>query len=660
MQHHNLFYGFIFAGASLVLFCTSATARLSLPAVINDNMVLQRNIPIPIWGWANAGQKVTVSFEKKAISVIAGDDGKWIVHLEPRQANAIPQTMTIKTDIETRSLKNILIGEVWLASGQSNMAWPVRSASNATVEIAIANYSKLRLFQVGKQHAAQPKDNLVGDWLTCTPTSVRNFSAVAYFFGRNILKTQKIPVGLINSSWSGTPIETWIGMTTFESLGMRDEIMQRKQKVIKIGDKQYPTILRKYFRELIVWEKVSNSFDYHNDGFDLGWAIPGNAPKKWKPAMELLQINFIGAIWFRHEITLPAKWERKSLTLELGAIDDYDTTYVNGIRVGKTDKYRLTYWSHPRVYHIPAYCLKPGKNLIAVRVFNNFGTGNFPGTGRVYPDNNKSNPILLKDNWQCRIERKQVLRKTSKIKPFPSGMAKAASSPSFLYNGMIHPLIPYALRGIIWYQGESNASAPGEYRKLFPAMIKGWRKAWKQQKIAFGFVQLANFRKRATQPTNSLWTKLRDAQASVLSLPDTGMAVAIDIGAADDIHPRNKQAVAKRLALWARAEVYNETISYSGPVFRKMNIENNKIRISFDHVYDGLSTRDDKPLTGFAISGTDGIFVWANAVIDGDSVLVWSNKIKKPVNVRYAWADNPACNLYNYAALPAVPFRTDK
>ncbi len=642
----------------LVLLTSSwASAEIQLPAIIGNNMVLQRDMPIPIWGWTQKGQTVTVTFAGQSATATAGEDGKWMVRLPAQAANDQPQTMTIQSGDESLTLGNILIGEVWLASGQSNMEWAVGWSQNAEQEAAAANYPNLRLFTVVKQMSPTPKDKADGSWNVCAPQTVSGFSAVGYFFGRDLHAALKVPVGVINSSWGGTPIEAWANAATFTAV-QREAEVQRAIHLVELSKRDYPTAVRKYLDDLTAWEKATNCYDYNNDGYDLGWANPGNDPKQWQDAKEHLRFDPIGAIWFRRTVEIPDEWVGQELVVELGVIDDYDTTYFNGLEVGRTEKDVLQYWNKPRVYRIPEHCSKPGKNTIAVRVFNNYMNGVFPGSGRIYPARQGDAAIALDGEWQYRVERTQNVR-LGGAKPDMPTVSLHPGMPCVLYNGMIQPLVPYALRGAIWYQGEANAGAAEMYRAMLPAMIQAWRDAWGEKDLAFGIVQLANFMKRDADPTDPAWAQLREAQTMTLATPNTGLAVTIDIGDESDIHPKNKQDVGKRLALWAQAKIYGQDVPYSGPMYKEMKVEGNKARLSFDHINGGLIAKDDKPLEGFSIAGKDGNFVWAQAQIDGETVLVWSDSVAEPVAVRYAWANNPACNLYNKAGLPAVPFRTD-
>jgi len=496
-------------GVLLLVNAGAALADVKLPAVISDNMVLQRNKKLSIWGWAEPGEEVmvSVSWHRMRWAVTAGDNGKWVFKMNsPKMGGPYEMTFSGKNTI---TLKNIMVGEVWVCSGQSNMQMAVKSSANAEQEIAAADYPDIRLFTVERKVAEQPQSDCVGNWTLCSPQTVPDFSAVAYYFGRELHKELDVPIGLIHTSWGGTPAEAWT----------RREVLKEESDFMPILER-YEDAVAKY----------PQAMEEHKQKVE-----------EWKKAVE------------------KAKTE-------------------GGER--------------PRRPYAP---LGPG-----------------------HPH-----------------------------------------SPSGLYNAMIAPLIPYGIGGAIWYQGESNASRAYQYRKLFGCMIQNWRKDWGQYRFPFLFVQLANFMAIDPEPAESMWAELREAQLMTLALPNTGMAVIIDIGDANDIHPKNKQDVGKRLALWALARSYGKELVYSGPIYRAMEIKDNKIILHFDHVGGGLVAGGDGPLKGFAIAGADRKFVWADAKIDGDSVVVSSSVVSAPVAVRYAWADNPVCNLYNKEGLPASPFRTD-
>lgn len=637
---------------------SSVGSNLKLPAIFGDHMVLQCNMPVPIWGWAQPNEEVAVILKgRKPIVTKANEQGRWMVKLPPQPAGG-PYELTIRTRKETIRFKDVLFGEVWICSGQSNMEWPVAWAQNAKQEIATANFPQIRFFVVEKSIALEPQTDCKGKWVVCSPETIGGFSAVGYFFGREIHQRLKVPVGLIGTYWGGTPAEAWTDLKALESDPDFKPILERlprDQETLKRLQEQYE-------RSLAEWNQKVILKDPGNKGEGMGWAKPDFDDSDWA-TMELPRIlersmNIDGAVWFRKVVNIPESWVGKDLVLSLGPIDDHDITYFNGERIGSTGPETPSSWTVPRRYKVPGRLVKPGANLIAVRVFDQLEYGGFTGLPdqmRLELAEGKTEPISLAGVWKFKIE---FARDASKLPPRPQPPINNWT-PTGLFNAMVAPLIPYAIRGVIWYQGESNVGRAYQYRKLFPALINSWRKAWGQGDFPFLFVQLANYLGRRPEPTESAWAELREAQLLTLkTVPKTGMAVAIDIGEADDIHPRNKQDVGKRLALAALAIAYGQKIVYSGPIYRSMKIEGNRIRLFFDHVGSGLIARGER-LVGFAIAGKDRKFVWANAKIEGNTVVVWSEQVPEPVAVRYAWADNPDCNLYNKEGLPASPFRTD-
>jgi len=638
----------------------AAEGKLRLPSIFGDHMVLQCNMPVPVWGWAEPNEEVAVILKGKLHRVTkANSNGRWMVKLPPQPAGG-PHELIVRTRGETIRFTDVLFGEVWICSGQSNMEWPVALAQNPEQEISNANFPQIRFFIVEKSVALEPQSDCKGKWEVCSPETVRTFSAVGYFFGREIHQQLKVPVGLIGTYWGGTPAESWTDLKTLESDPDFKPILKRLPR-----DQRTLLMLKeKYEQAMAEWlEKVSLR-DTENKGDKLGWASPDfndsnwltmNLPQVWERVSP--DMNFDGAVWFRKVVMIPDEWAGKDLVLSLGPIDDFDTTYFNGEQIGSTGPETPNSWMVPRRYRVPGELVKAGANLIAIRVFDQRGEGGFRGIPeqmRLELADGSENLISLSGEWKFKIE---FARPASKIPPQPQSPINSWT-PTALFNAMVAPLVPYAIRGVIWYQGESNVGQAYQYRKLFPALISSWRKAW-GYKFPFLFVQLANFLERKPEPTESAWAELREAQLLTLkTVPKTGMAVAIDIGEANDIHPRNKQDVGKRLALAALAIAYEQKIVYSGPIYRSMRIEGNKIRIFFNHVGSGLVAKGEN-LTGFAIAGEDRKFVWANAKIEGNTVVVWSEQVPKPVAVRYGWADNPDCNLYNKEGLPASPFRTD-
>ncbi|HON93422.1 MAG TPA: sialate O-acetylesterase [Sedimentisphaerales bacterium] len=497
-------------GTIAAMSATHCLANIRLPAIIGDNMVLQTGDRIRLWGWADPNEeiKISVSWRDAKWPIQADETGKWQFAMAAPVVGG-PYTITFEGK-NTVTVKNVLAGQVWVCSGQSNMEWPVRNSANSELEIANAKYPSIRLFTVEKAVADQPQEDCKGKWVECNPETVPGFSAVAYFFGRELHQALDQPIGLINTSWGGTPAEAWTSLPMLEENPNFEPILTRYKDAVAA----YPQTMAKYKENLGKWNEAA-----------------AKAKAEGKPA-----------------------------------------------------------------------------------------PGNRPGA------------------------------------PFGPGHPH---SPAGLYNGMIAPLMPYTISGAIWYQGESNAGRAYQYRELFPTMIKSWWNNWGQGDFPFLFVQLANFMAVKDTPGESAWAELREAQMMTLDIPNTGMAVIIDIGEAKDIHPKNKQDVGKRLALWALANTYDKDVVYSGPLYKSMEKNGDKILLHFDHCDGGLVAKGGEPLKGFAIAGEDRKFVWANATIEGNTVVVTSSEVANPLAVRYAWADNPVCNLYNKAGLPASPFRTD-
>ncbi|MGE5295300.1 MAG: sialate O-acetylesterase [Solirubrobacterales bacterium] len=654
-QRDNCVGKMLGACASLLLLASVGTADIRLPAIVGDNMVLQQGRKVPLWGWADPGETVSIKVSWKADEqrVTAGKDGKWKLAV---QAPAVggPYEITL-TGKNTIALKDILCGEVWVCSGQSNMEWPVASAASGDQEVASAECPKIRLFTVQKKIAATPEADCVGQWVVCSPQTVGGFSAVGYFFGRHLLRELNVPIGLINTSWGGTVAEAWTSEKTLV------KIPEFKAAVDRIAEARAnpDAAMKKYEQELAEWQKKTQAAgvqggEWARIDFDDSVWKQMNLPVLWEQT-ELG--NFDGLVWFRKVIEVPNSWVGKELTLDLGPIDDMDTTWVNGVKVGA--HMESGQWMSARQYKIGPNIIKPGPNVIAVQVVDTGGGGGMygqPAQMRIKPtDAADDAAISLAGQWRYRVG--MDLASMPK-QPEPPAWSNNPNAPTVLYNGMIAPLIPFAIRGAIWYQGESNADRAYQYRRLFPDMIADWRRNWDIKGFPFLFVQLANFMAEKPEPADSAWAELREAQCMTLSRKNTGMATIIDIGDAADIHPKNKQDVGKRLALWALAKTYEKDVVYSGPLYRSMKARDGKIVLQFDCVGDGLVAKGG-PLKGFAIAGTDRKFVWADAVIEGKTVVVSSDKVSKPVAVRYAWADNPACNLYNAADLPASPFRTD-
>ena len=643
------------SGLFFIQSCKKGPAtEIQLPALFSDNMVFQQNMKCPVWGTANPGGLVTVSFNNQKLSTFADNKGNWRVDLASVPAGG-PYELKISGK-DSILIKNVMVGEVWICSGQSNMEFPLRSSNNAEEELAQSDYPDIRLLTVNRIAAVSPTKDVPSDgWHVCTPKTSPNFSAVGYFFGRSLYKDLNVPIGLINSSWGGTPAEAWTSRPALKTLPDYVETVNRIEMnldSLKNSFKDYNKWQEKWAQHMDQWIKQVMQQDKGNQE---NWAAADFDYSSWKtmPIPGLWEGQGLpgldGIVWFKKEITLDKTWTGKPAILHMGPIDDIDVTWFNGEKLGS-----MTVYNEEREYTVPASAIKEGPNVLTVSVMDYGGGGGPFGDPGLYYLKSGTKSIKLSGDWSY-----QVSTNAEKLPGDLKRPTAPAYMPSFLYNGMIFPLIPFAFKGVIWYQGESNADRAYQYRSLFSTMIKDWRNNWQEGDFPFLFVQLANYMAVKPQPADDAWAELREAQTMALSLPNTGMAVIIDIGDADDIHPRNKQDVGYRLALNARKLAYGEDIPYSGPMYHSMKIEDNKIRIYFTNVYDGLVIKGGQSLKGFAIAGDDKQFVWANAVIDDNSVLVSSPDISRPVAVRYAWASNPVCNLYNSAGLPASPFRTD-
>lgn len=486
------------------VFQSPIQAELKMSSVFGDHMVLQQKQPIRVWGWTKSGQDVTVEFAGQSKSTTADADGRFQLDLAAVNATAEPHSLTIKAD-ETKTFKDVLVGEVWLCSGQSNMQWNVLSANDADLESLTAKFPNLRLITVPQVGTQEVQNDFKGEWKACTPETVKDFSAVGYFFGRQLHQTLDVPVGLIDNAWGGSACEAWV----------RRDLLE--------GKDMYEPLLKK-------WDDTAASFDH------------SAATAKYNEKLKLWQTTKKG--------------------------------------------------NRPRA---------------------------------------------------------------------PRNVLAGQHRPSNLYNGVLKPILGYTIKGCVWYQGETNASRAYQYRDLFPLMIQSWRDEWSQGDFSFYWVQLADFRDEKTEPAESDWAELREAQTMSMKLPNTGEAVIVDLGEASDIHPKNKQDVAKRLARWALAKDYGLKISYRSPIFKSMSVKGDKIHVDFDHVGRGLDTFDVRTPIGFTIATADGEFKTATAkIVDADTMEVSAAGVKSPAHVRYAWADNPICNVQTKDGLPLTPFRSDK
>jgi sialate O-acetylesterase len=624
-------------------------SEITLPRLISDGMVLQRDTELKIWGWASPNESIQLNFNKKNYVVTADSKGDWLVVLNPQKAGG-PFTMTISAS-NVIKIENILIGDVWLCSGQSNMETPV-SRVMSLYSNEINNYSNpnIRYVKIPLTYNFQCPQVDVPPcfWVDLTPETAQDYSAVAYFFAKELYEKIKVPIGLINSSVGGSPAEAWISeeaLQPFPALlnDMRicrsDEFVDDMKRLGALSDRRWTEILNeqdKGLHEAVKWSSPNydDSAWKTIDLFDNSWGRKGTQPAN-------------GVYWFRKEIEIPSGLEGRATMLYMGRIIDADSVYVNGKFVGAT-----SYQYPPRNYKVPQGIFHAGKNTITVRLVSNGG----------FPEFVKEKPykIVFDDQQEINLEGRWKYNTGALMPAMSGGGITFQYKPTGLYNAMIAPLKNYAAKGVIWYQGEANTGAYNDYYALMSTLINDWRSLWKQD-LPFLIVQLANFMNPSSFQPYSNWAALRNVQLELSqTVPNTGLAVAIDVGEWNDIHPLNKKDVGKRLFLSAEKWAYgNDKVVYSGPIYESMKVEGNKIILTFQHTGSGLTMKGAK-LNTFVIAGKEGKFVSADATIENNKVVVWSNEIEHPVAVRYAWADNPEnANLYNQEGLPASPFRTD-
>ena len=659
-----------------VLLCTALNAKVELTPLFTDNMVFQQNCHAPVWGKAAPGAAISVtpSWNGKTYRTTAGADGCWSVKIDTPKGSFKKYTLTI-SDGEPVVLKNILVGEVWLASGQSNMQMPVESWRAERInqqDIAQASqYAGVRLLQVSRATGVKEHDYFSADfdkWKESSPETVRNFSAAAWYFGRKLMEELKVPVGLIHTSWGGTIIEAWMSE---DAVSLYPEMAGELAKVKSLSDNE---------------SKRENTFDEEIEAFtrkvnlqDKGkrdgvavWAHPGLDDSSWKsiklPAkVQELWPSTNGIYWFRKEVDIPASWAGKDLTLSLGPVDDFDETYWDGELVGSG-----LHWNKAREYAIPARLVKDGRAVITIRCTDDHGDGGLYGSSDLMflqaPDGQR---IMLDNEWKVTL--------SVSFEGMPQSTARTPNMPTVLYNAMIRPLAPFAIKGAIWYQGESNAGKAYRYRDLMQSMILDWRALWGYD-FPFYITQLAGYKSINETPGDDDWAELREAQdLATKAIDQCGMACIIDLGEAEDVHPVRKREVGERLARLALANDYGKKIVADGPRFESCQVQNGRIVISFTDVagglriipsgdfaearYGTLNERVQKAesgvLSGFQIAGPDKVWHWAEARIEGDKVVVSSPEVPQPLAVRYAWSVNPVCNLFNSEGLPAWPFRTD-
>lgn len=672
-----------------LVFCVTAiyaNAAVVLPDIFSDHAVLQQSGRTSVWGAAAPGEKVTVALGSAASKeTVADDKGKWQVALDLHDSPKGPFDLTVKGSGAPLVIHDVIVGDVWLCSGQSNMEFKLSQTIDGAKEIAASANPLLRCFLPKRQAVAAPAATLNGSWIVAGPSTAGSFSGVAWYFAKAVQASQKIPIGLIDTSWGGTPIEAWISS---QGLDRNPELKSRKDALLAERP-LFDEKLKRYGADFKRWAAQYQRED-KSTGDSARFAAPDVSTSDWKTVnlpgtLANAGLPDSGVVWLRREVDVPPARANTYLPLLLGTLHDFETIYWNGKQIGETTAASSTS-SNPdptatmnRRYNVLENLVKPGANTLAIRLFS-------PGGGAGLEANRFTAGwiIPLSGPWKAKVEYElpplppEASASYPHRPPWPSMPQYTAT---YLFNGMVYPLADLAMRGVLWYQGETNTGRAHQYRDTFPLLIQDWRDQFHRKDLPFYFCQLANYQPKKSEPVESGWAELRDAQSQALSLPNTGMAVLIDLGEEEDIHFRNKKDAGERLAAVALAKSYGRDILWSGPTLQSSKVEGDKIRIQFSHADGGLvakplpavyqpksSVPATKPLVlhspasevqGFAVCGEDRRWKWAQAKIESDAVVVWSPEVPAPKFVRYAWEDNPTCNLYNGAGFPAGPFRTD-
>ena len=634
----------------LLLICFSgfiAKGQVRLPRIFADHMVLQQNQPIHIWGWAGSGEKVRVILNDQKATVSASKNGKWTVSFQAQKAGG-PFVLTVKGRNQI-VLNDVMIGEVWLCSGQSNMEFNLKSSLFGNAEIAKSDNPQIRQFKVPNRMSAVLQDDLDGgNWQLSSPETSENFSAVAYYYAKKLSADLNVTVGIINASWGGTFIESWMSFQSLHSLldfsSYHELTPLELENWFSVTEKKYDHI----FSSLGITNRDSILED------SLAWRKPEFDDSKWLTAKlpqrfdyELLP-RFDGVVWFRREITIPEEVAKKGLTIQLGRVDDYDITYINGEKVGSTMGVAPF-----RNYSVSPEKLKAGKNTIAIRVEDYWERGGFLDSASEFRISSGSWEQSLAGDWKMTIGKLSFMWiRTPNV------------HPNLLFNGMLNPICQYSFKGAIWYQGENNVLFASQYRQVLPELIQDWRKNFSNGDFPFYLVQLPNLNSinSNSQHGGSDWADLRESQASALKLPNTGMVVTIDLGDSTNVHPKDKTELARRLALLALKNTYGQLLGeVASPMILNSKIKANKVELRFSNIGSGLIAHDKYGyLKGFELAGADQKFYYAKAAIEGERMIVSSDEVSNPVAVRYAWSSNPSdANLYNKEGFPTAPFRTD-
>lgn len=621
----------------LILFSATITAQdLKVPKIFTDHMVLQRNENVRIWGWSKSNSVVSILLENETTVTSANDKGEWEAYLPKMKAGG-PYTIEIESK-EKITFKDVYFGDVWIAGGQSNMEWQIGNGIvNTEIELDDTEYPEVRFFRVVKEISPNPIEDLItsAEWKVASKENARDFSAVAWFFAKHNHLEKGVPVGIIDDNWGGTPAETWVPTSVLINVpGYEEKATQYLDSEIdwelKIAENAQKS--QEKYKRVQDTEEILNFGVHIADYVDVGWQnieLPNKEPLE-------------DYIWLRKTFELKNIADAE---LSFGNPGKFTVTFINGINV-----YTKIWSDDPKIIEIDKSLLREGKNVIAIRTVEDWSNQTFIGSEENFWIKTKEETIELNGSWKF----------SNRIEPPMEEVLRYENEPGFLYNAMIHPIAGYTIKGAIWYQGESNVGAHKYYKVLFETMIKSWRDAWNQGDFPFLFAQLANYQTRYTYPTESDWARLQEAQTQTLGLKNTGMATLIDVGEAGDIHPKNKQDVGYRLWQAARHVAFHEDNVFSGPMYRGHIMDGNRVIVSYNHIGKGLvNKKREGALAGFALAGSDSVFQWADARIQGDVIILKSNQVDNPVAIRYGWADNPDVSLYNMEGLPAVPFRTD-
>ena len=620
----------------------SAAAPLPFVSpIFGDNMVLQRGKADTIWGWSDPGDKVRVEIAGKHASAVAGADHRWQVKIKPPHEGG-PYTVRI-IGKQTAELRNVLVGDVWLCGGQSNMQVALLAAKNGEEEVKAANYPELRFFSVAPHVAYHHADVPEGTWKAVSLETADKVSAVAYYFARKVQQEIHVPIGLVVDALGGTPAEAWTSAEALRPLHDFDVPLAELQKLAAANAPEYGNY-------------VMHWYDQYDVGLKGNWAAPDFDDSSWKPVdipggfSELGVPDMPAVAWFRREIVLPDPVPAGHTLIFLGSIERMDTVYINGEQVGAS-----AWVENPRVYFVPDSVLKPGRNVVAIRVLKTKPQGGFlakPGDLRLGLGDKTSIPLAGKWKGQLSLDARPP-------QPLPIDYENWPVMPAVLYQGMLAPVAPLSITGALWYQGEQNSDRGFQYRKILPVMIADWRRLFGQGDLPFYIVSLPAFHQRSAIPIDDTWAETRESQAlTAASVRNSCLAVTIDTGDPDNIHPKDKLPVGDRLAFCALAKHYGKKVVYSGPTLASVKPLPSSIRLHFAHTEGGLVVKGEK-LGEFAIAGEDQKWYWADAHIEDNTVVVSSPSVPNPKEVRYAWQANPAATLFNGAGLPAAPFRTD-